>query len=206
MDLIKKTITIHGGREIHVLTPVKVNCNITSGHDNKGFTLILGNGSGYQYLAECFAIAGELQKNEILYIPIQFNGNNEFKQAFGDFDYNMNIICTNYCETQFSCKDIVKLLQVKVFSELAITRSPTINRDYLDKWKTEKRLTVKTHKRYLFITTNREGFSSLACGASDMADYGDDEKFNEFPPHQHYDWGENTSASVGVTLYYWHNK
>jgi len=30
---------------------------------------MMGNGSGYEFLAECFSIAAELKKNEILYLP-----------------------------------------------------------------------------------------------------------------------------------------
>ena len=203
MELIKKTITVHGGRDIHILTPVTIHPAITSGH-NKGYVMIWGNGSGYQFLAECFQISAELNKNEILYLPIQFKANENFKETFPDCDYNLNIICTNYCEIQISPKDIENILPVKVYSEQVINRSPTINTDFIKSWKTNRRLTVKIHKRNMYISTNKDGFSSLSRGACKMAEYGDD--YYDFLPHTHFDWAENTSASVGVTLYHWHDK
>ncbi|KNY25857.1 hypothetical protein [Pseudobacteroides cellulosolvens] len=204
MKITQKTITVHGGHEIFLLTPLMVNSNITSGHDNKGYVLIWGNGSGYKFLAECFSVASELKKNEILYLPAKFKGNDEFIQVFGNCDYNLNIVCTNYCETQISLKDIEKILKTKVCSEQIIDRSPIINTKYIERWKTDRRLTVKIYKRYLHISTNRDGFSSLAYGAGNMAEYGD--VYYNFFPHVHYDWDENTYKSVGVNLYHWHNK
>lgn len=206
MNLTTKTITLHGGREIYVLTPQMMNCNITAGHDKNDFVMILANGSGYQFLAECFSIAAELQQNELLYLPVQFKGNDEFTETFSYFDYNLDIICTNYCETQISPKEIENVLQKKVYAQQSITRSANINKSFIDSWKTDRRLTVKIHKKNLFITTNRDGFSALAYGADHLAAYGDDVKYNTYPPHDHFDWDENTSVSTGVTLYYWHNE
>jgi len=45
-------------------------------------------------------------------------------KVFNNCDYNLNIVCTNYCETQISPKDIEKILQVKIYSEEIINRSP----------------------------------------------------------------------------------
>jgi hypothetical protein len=205
MELNKRAITIHGGRVIFVLTPLLTNSNITAGHDHKGYVLIWGNGSGYQFLAECFSIAAELKKDEILYIPTQFRPGEEFKELFNNCDYDLNIVCTNYCEMQISPKDIDKVMHIKVCSEQVITRSPVINTDFVARWKTDRRLTVKISKQNMCISTNRDGFYSLACGANNMAEYGDI-YYDSFLPHVHYDWNENTSVSVGVTLYHWHNK
>lgn len=205
MNLVKNTIIIHGGREIHVLIPEEISQDITAGHDNKGFVVTLGNGSGYLFLAKCFSLASELQKNEILYLPVRFKCTHEFEERFSGFYYNLNIILTNYCNTQISIKDIEKVLQVKVFKQELISRCPNINKDYIESWKTDRRLTVKIHKRNLYITTNRDVFSSLACGASNLAEYGDDVQYNDFSPHYHFDWNENTATSVGITLYYWNN-
>lgn len=205
MNIVRNTITIHGDKEIYVLIPQEISQDITAGHDNKGFVMILGNGSGYLFLAKCFSIASELQKNEILYIPVRFKGGHEFEECFRNFDYNLNIILTNYCNTQISIKDIEKVLQIKVYRQELISRTPKIIKEYIESWKTDRRLTVKIHKRNLYITTNRDGFSSLACGAGNLSKYGDDVQYNDFPPHLHFDWEENTCSSVGVTLYYWNN-
>lgn len=204
MQLIKKTITVHGGREVYILTPVTVHPAITSGHNNIDYVMIWGNGSGYQFLAECFQISAQLNKNEILYLPIHFKANENFKETFSDCDYNFNIICTNYCEIQIAPKDIEKILQVKVYSEQIINRSPTINTEFIYRWKTYRRLTVKIHKRNMYFTTNKYGFSSLARGAFHLTKYGNN--YYDFLPHEHFDWDENTSSSTGVTLYHWHDK
>ncbi len=57
----------------------------------------------------------------------------------------------------------------------------------------------------MYISTNGDGFKSLTCGALNLTEYGD-EYIEDFLPHMHYDWSENTSTSVGVSLYYWNNK
>ena len=95
MELIKKTILVHDGREISVLAPLAPNSNITSGHDHKGYIMIWGNGNEYQYMADCFSIASELGKDEMLYIPSKFKTGHEFLQTFNNCDYNLSIICTN---------------------------------------------------------------------------------------------------------------
>jgi len=205
MKLIRNTITMHGGKEVYILIPQEINENITAGHDNKGFVVILGNGSGYSFLAECFAIASELQKNEILYLPVRFKGCPEFEKRFSSFAYNLTIIFTNYCSTQISIKNIEKVLQVKVLKNETTTRAANINKENIERWKTERRLTVKIHKNNLYIASNRDGFSSLAYGAFKMSKYGDDVEYNDYQPHYHYDWQENTSTSNGVTLFYWNN-
>lgn len=206
MNIVRNIIKIHGGNEIYVLTPQEISECITAGHDNKDFVVILGNGSGYQFLAKCFSIASKLQQNEILYLPVRFKSSYEFEERFSSFDYNLNIILTNYCSTQISIKEIEKVLKVNVFKQEIISRCYNINQECIESWKTDRRLTVKIHKRNLYIATNRDVFSSLACGASKLSEYGDDIKYNDFAPHFHFDWRENTSTSVGVTLYYWNNK
>lgn len=205
MNIVRNTITIHGGIEVYVLIPQETSEDITAGHDNKGFVVILGNGSGYSFLAKCFSIASELQKNEILYLPVRFKGSHEFEERFSSFDYNLNIILTNYCNTQISIKDIEKVLHVKIFKQEIISRIPNINKKYIESWKTDRRLTIRIHKRNLYISSNKDVFSSLACAASNLSEYGDDVEYNDFSPHSHFDWQENTSNSVGVTLYYWNN-
>ncbi len=56
----------------------------------------------------------------------------------------------------------------------------------------------------MYISTNRDGFCSLAAGAEEMAENGDEHY--DYLCHRHYDSDENTSASVGVTLYHWPNR
>lgn len=205
MKLTRKKITIHGGKEVFILTPYNISKSIAAGQDNKGFVLIWGNGSGYRFLAEYFSIAAELQKNEILYLPVRYDASDDFKETFNGFEYNDNIICVNYCETQISPKDIEEILKIKTYTEDTIIRKPDVNTEYIDRWKTSRRLTVKIHKMNMYISTNRDGFHSLSCGACNLTEIGD-EYIKDYLPHMHYDWDENTSASVGINLYYWHDK
>jgi hypothetical protein len=205
VKLIRKKITVHGGNEVFILTPCDISKSLTAGHNNKGFALTWGNGSGYQFLAECFSIAAGLQRNEILYLPIRYGASDEFKETFNEFAYNYNIVCINYCETQISSKDIEVILKIKTYTEEIIIRKPSVNNEFIDRWKTNRRLTVKIHGKNICISTNRDGFQSLSYGACNLTEYGD-EYINDCLPHMHYDWNENTSTSVGITLYYWNDK
>ncbi|MEL7658970.1 MAG: hypothetical protein AAGU75_24020, partial [Bacillota bacterium] len=206
MRLIRRAVTAHGGRIFYVLIPVSVDSNIAAGYDQKGYVIIWGNGSGYQFLAECFSIAAELKENEILYIPSIFKPGAAFKELFSNCEHGLDIVCVNYCELQISPKDIDKLMRINVYTEQVTTRTPTINNDFIERWKTDRRPTVKLSKQNLCITTNRDGYRSLACGADSLSQYGDDFDDDGFLPHVHYDWSENTSVSVGVNLYHWSNR
>lgn len=104
-----------------------------------------------------------------------------------------------------SPKEIEDILRIKVWTEEIIKRNPKMNTEFIDRWKTNKRLTVKIHKKNMYISTNNDGFQSLSHGAYNLTEYGD-EYIEDYLPHMHYDWGDNTAASVGVTLYYWHDK
>lgn len=203
MKFAKKTIMMHGGVELYVLTPAELITNVTAGHDNRGSAAIFGNGSGYTFLTEFFSVAADLRKNEILYLDTNHYQDDGFDETFGEIDYNYAIVCTNYCETQVSPKEIENALAKKIYTEQIIDRTPTVDLHHVDAWKTQRRLTVKLHKEIMFLSTNRDGFISLAMGASNLAKGGD--KYYDFMPHYHFDWDENTSASVGVTLYHWHS-
>lgn len=205
MELTKKKATLYGGREIAILCPHEVDRNIAAGHDNKGNALIWGNGNAYRFLSQCLAVAAELQNNELLYIPVQFEASEDFRYIFDGCDYSLNIVCTNYCETPISIKDIERALQIKGCEEQIISRTATVNCEYIERWKTERRLTVKTHRKYIYIATNRDGFLSLSQGAHRMRAHDDANSYDGFLPHIHFDWEENTSVSLGVTLYYWSN-
>lgn len=205
MRLTKRKITVHGGKDVYILTPHDIIRNITAGHNNKGYVVIWSNGSGFKLLAECFSIAAELQKNEILYLPLSYQAGKEFADMFQGFEYNYNIICTNYCETQISPKEIEDTLKIKTWTEEPVNRNPKVDVELIDRWKITKRLTVKLHKRNMYISTNSDGFQSLSYGASSLTEYGD-EYMEDCLPHLHYDWDENTSASVGLNLYYWQDK
>lgn len=61
---------------------------VTAGHDNKGFVIVWGNGSGYKFLTDCFSMAAELHKNEILYLPVSYRASEEFTDTFQGCEYN----------------------------------------------------------------------------------------------------------------------
>lgn len=205
MELVKNDVLMHGGRKISIISPLIINPNITAGYDKNGYCFIWANGSGYAALAELFAIAADLKRDEVLLLPARYAASEEFQQVFSGFEYNYNIVCTNYCETQISIKDAEKIIEAKSHAKNVINRFPAVSADYIERWKIDRRLTVKVHKRNMYISTNRDGFHSLARGASDMSEYGD-QYMDGFLPHRHFDWDENTSASLGVTLYYWQDK
>lgn len=205
MELTKRTVVVHGGREVAILIPLTGHCGIAAGQDTKGRVYMWGNGGGYQFLTECFAVAAELDRNEILYLPMHYEASEHFRETFCDCDWNFDLICVNYCETQLTPKHIDKALSVKIYSEQAVRREPAINTAYVDEWKTHRRLTVKAYKRSIYVSTNRDGFSSLAHGASLMATC-DGCHEEDGLAHVHYDWSENTSASLGVTLYHWQDR
>ncbi len=118
---------------------------------------------------------------------------------------NIKVECTDDALLyQISPKYIEKLLKVKVYSEQIINRTPTIESNYINRWETKNRLTIKIHEKNMYISTNRDGFCSLAAGAKEMAENGDEHY--DYLRHRHYDSDENTSASVGVTLYHWPNR
>jgi hypothetical protein len=113
------------------------------------------------------------------------------------------LILINYCTAQFSSKDIISSIKAKIFQKESISRTCEFSREYVDRWKTQHRTTVKESGTLVIIRTNADGFTSFAQSCANLAEYGDDIQYNECSPHMHHDWDENTSNSLGITLYYW---
>lgn len=204
MQFIIKTYTLHGGLIRHILTPVEIYNNIVAAHDNKGLEVTFGNGSGYSVLHDIFLIAADLKENEIIYIPTKF-GVNKYKKAFDNFSFYDGIFFANYCATQSTLKQISSLKQMRYYDKKIENREAIGAVRHIEHWKTKNILTVKRFKKDIYITTNADGFHYLAYGAKSMVEYGDDEFYNECSSHCHYDWKENTSKSIGITMFYWHN-
>lgn len=205
MKFNKRTYTLHGGVKQHILVPRKSFNNIVAAHDNKGFEVAVCNGSGYEILNKIFILAAKLKDNEMIYLPT-IAGINEYKKRFDNFTFYYGIYLTNYCTNRISPKEIAKTRSLKVYNEKVINTSINDTEKFIDHWKVNNRLTVKKYKKDMFISTNGDGFQDLANGARRMSKYGDDIECNDYSPHCHYDWSENTSKSVGITLYYWHNQ
>jgi hypothetical protein len=195
---------LHGGKKISLLTPIKLNINITITDDGKGYYYMISNGTGYSFLTEVFALGISLQKNEILYLPFEFSNMNSYETDFPNKEKHYSgLILINYCTTQIAAKDIICSIKTKTYQNESIAKTCEFSSEPINRWKTRHRTTVKAIGSFIIISTNADGFSSFAQSCSNLAEYGDDSKNNEFPPHMHHDWDENTSKSLGITLYYW---
>lgn len=206
MNLQRKTIYLPGKRQVYLLVPDTISDGITATDDNKGYHYILSNGNGYSLLTKFFASAITLEDNEIAYLPLQFRYKKAYEKSFPELENHCSgIVIFNYTTTQISTKDITAVLKSKPVKEEPVFRTEDFSSEFPDHWKTQRRLTVKKHGRTLIISGNKDIFTSLAQSSDRLADYGDDAQFNDFPPHMHHDWDENTAHSVGITLYYWHH-
>lgn len=202
MQLERKTVKMHGDKEIHILTPCIIDENLVACHDNKGFEVILGNGTVFNNLKMMFHLAIDLEENEILCCPVS-SGVKKYESPFDEFSFYKNIYLMNYCRTQVSIKEINRVENSKIYQNKKITRVPISKTSNIEFWKSDRKLTVKKSNNNLYISTNRDGFTNLSNGAKYMGKYGDDITFNDDPPHTHFDWKENTSKSIGLTMYYW---
>lgn len=196
------TVFLHGGRKSHILKPLNVNHDIIMVNDGKGFYYMIGNGSGYSFLSEVFYAAMTLNENEFIYLKFDFHHENAYN-FWGIERRYVGIILFNYCTTQIKSKDILLSLRANVVESKTIEKSVQPVREYIDRWATNKRLTVKEHSSQIIISTNKDGFEDLTISCLRLAEYGNDIEYNDYPPHMHHDWTQNTSKSPGITLQYW---
>jgi len=202
----KRTILLHGGQEMHILAPEEVSpyAAAVAGDDARGVHQLIGNCAGFVWLEEIFAQAAALRENEVLHVPLAF--------AHGDalvgcnYTYLSGFVCMNYCAARFSVKETAAALKAKPLREQYVEREA--EKPYADwKWHGEKpwllyrNLTVRPQGNLLCISTNGRQFQSLARACKDIADSGDDP---DSWAHEHFDWEENTSKSVGLDLRYWY--
>lgn len=204
LDLMKKSVMLHGGKRIALLTPNQLNKSITIFDDGKGYYVMLSNGTGYSFLSEIFALGISLQNNELIYLPFESRNNN----AYGNYCLNeekhySGLILFNYCTAQFTAKEIMCSIKTKTYQRELITKTCEFSSELIDKWKIRHKTTIKARGSLIIISTNANGFTSLAQSCSDLAEYGDDTKNNEFTPHIHLDCNENTYKSLEITLDYW---
>jgi len=192
---------------MHVLTPTP-SCqykSITAINDGKGNDYIFANGSGFGLLARIFAVCEKLQKNEFVYLPLNFaylDGYRAYYEGMQETHY-AGIAMVNYCGLQLHTKDMVSVLSTKVYKIDKTERVPRLPKEPIAQWKTERRLTVKTQGEIILISANGDGFVDLAQSCTHLAQCGDDPKYNDYPPHRHHDWKETTSKSAGITFFYW---
>lgn len=204
MELVKRLVLLHGRQEISILTPNRLNYDITVATE-KGYCFMISNGSGYAYLSEFFALGISLQKDEVLYLPLEFRNMAAYVNDFSELNekHYSGLILFNYCTAQFSAKEIISAIKAKIYRKELISRACDFSAEYTDRWKTIHRTTVKESGAFIIISTNADGFTSFAQSCAKLAEYGDDVQYNEYPPHMHHDHNENTFKSLGITLYYW---
>ena len=192
---------------VHALIPIpSCRCDsITAIGDGKGNCYIFANGSGYKLLTDLFAICAELRKNEFMYLPLNFAYLGGYRAYFVDMPeaHYTGIGMVNYCDLQLSTKDMLSALNTKIYKTEKAGQVPHLPKKHIDPWKTKRRLTIKTQGKALIISTNGDGFIDLAQSCNRLTEYGDDAKCNDYSPHMHHDWKENTSKSAGLTFYYW---
>jgi hypothetical protein len=205
MEFEKRLVLLHGHQEINVLTPTKLNQDVTVTTDGYGNYFIQSNGTGYAYLSELFAHGISLQKNEILYLPLAFSHTSAYADNFPGLKENhySGLVLFNYCTAQFSAKEILTSIKTKIYHQEVVSRTCEFSHEYVNRWKTRHRTTVKESGAFVIISTNSDGFTSFAQSCGILAEYGDDTQYNKYPPHSHHDWDENTSKSLGIILYYW---
>jgi len=203
MLFIKDTVLLHGGTRVHILKPYKMNSDITAVSNGKGFYVIFGNGTGYAFLAEVFHAAMTLNADELIYLRFDF----QHFEALGDYwslsdeNHYKGVILFNYCSSRLKTKDILLSLKTKPVESNTVQRSMKPVRKHIEMWDTHNKLTVKEHSSRLIISGNRVVFEDLTISCLDHAENGDAPEFNQC--HIHHDLYENTSKSVGITLYYW---
>lgn len=204
MKFNKKSVTLHGERIIHIVSPEFVGDYITASDNGTGYQYIMTNGTGYGFLAEIFRLSTTLKKNEIFYIPFNFKYIKEYEEFFcSSRKHYSGFVAFNYCTAQLNLKDIRRAINTKTCKCSEIYLSDDTKTDYVDWWKTDRRLTVKQDGSLFSIATNADGFKALANSCENLADYGDDIEYNQYAPHMHHDWNENTSKSEGITFYFW---
>lgn len=202
MTLLRKTIRLHTGREISVLTPAETRRDVAATED-RGEYCIVANGTGFSLLARLFALAISLGNDELLYLPLSFACREAFQKAYPAVNtFLSGIVLFNYCTTQISVKDIVAALKNAPVKTETVFREPPAIGEYPSRWKRARRLTVKAHGPLLIISGNGDVFTAFAHTAINFASDGDTAERND--DHAHYDWDENTAKSPGVTLLYWH--
>lgn len=203
MNFIKRTVALHNNRQISILIPFDYESFKVTAVEDIGDNLILTDGSGYAFLSRLFAFAASLNQNEVIYFPFGSWQSKELNSTFPDGFYS-GMVIVNYCNTQITNKDIGLILKTKIYTETFLSKSCIMPEVRPQFWKSKNRLTIKRHATFIIICTNGDVFSNLAISCIDLSEYGDDASLNLFP-HSHHDIDENTSKSLGINLFYWHD-
>ena len=194
---------LHGGKEAHIIMPMHTSPYITAS-EFKGYYFVFSNSIGYAVLKNIMIAACVLEENEIIHLPLDFQYHKEYQKDFPEPENHFtNLILMNYCTCQMKTKDIVAAIKTPMSSQKTVTRFFPLTENYIDNWKSRRRLTVKVVGKSLILSSNRDVFTSMAQSCKSMSELEDDDEMNNSPPHMHHDWDENTAKSVGITFYYW---
>jgi len=205
MNIIKRQVLLPGDRKVNVLFPEKICPDITM-TDIKGYCYFMSNGTGYSMLADVFAMATSLEKDELIYYPFEFAHMDAYINDFPEPEnHYKGMAIFNFIVTKISVKDISAALKTKMKKDEKLTRQITHIEKYPDRWKTRHKLTVKSTGKLLIISGERDVFTLMAQSCAKLAKYGDDADYNKYAPHLHHDMDENTAKSMGITFFYWHN-
>lgn len=120
-----------------------------------------------------------LEDNEIIYLSMDFQYQNEYQKDFSTENHFISLIFRNYYTCQLKTED------------------------YIEKWRSRRRLTVRTAGKRLILSANHDVFTNMARSCYNLSEIADGQDMNNLPPHMHHDWDENTIKSVGITFYYW---
>ena len=203
LDLTRRTVLLHGGREVHILTPRRISPYICA-FGWQGYYSVFANSSGNAVLKELLTIACALRKDELIHLPLSFPYYAEFIKDFWEpSEHLTNLIFMNYCTCQLKTKEIVLAIKSPPCRQQVIARSFPLSDDFVKRWKKQRRLTVKTAGKTLILSTNRDVFTDMAQSCKFLSELEDNEEMNHLPPHMHYNYDENTAKSLGIVFTYW---
>ena len=207
MNFIKRQVLLPGARKVNVLLPETVCPDITAADNGKGYFFLMSNGTGYIALTDIFALATSLEKDEIIYCPLEVAHIDAYEHHFSELEnHYKGIVIFNFNTTKINAKDISTVLKTRIYKETKLTRQIAYSDKRPDIWDVGRRLTVKSAGKLLVISGERAVFTSMAQSCERLSKYGDDSRYNSEREHEHHDWYENTANSVGITFYYWHSK
>ena len=172
MKIIKRQVLLPGKQIVNILIPEAVCPDMTATDDGKGYCYLLSNGTGYSVLTDIFALAASLEKNELIYYPLEFA---HMDACINDFpaleNHYKGIAIFNYNTTKISAKDISAALKIKTYTDEMLIRQPSYADDFPARWKTRRRLTVKSTGKLLIISAEREVFTSMAQSCANLSDF-----------------------------------
>ena len=121
--IIKRQILLPGKQKVNILLPETVCPDITATDDGKGYCYLLSNGTGYSILTDIFALATSLEKDELIFYPLEFAHMDAFINDFPALEnHHKGVAIFNYNTTKISAKDISAALKIKTYTDEILIR------------------------------------------------------------------------------------